>query len=135
MAEKEELKKLVKEVLRMSSAELERYHEERSRVRKRGLDSIMRKACGATFDEKFKNPDDVLKGLSADDAATRNLALYALLGPWERAAGGICAFRVEEMALSDPDVVVRANALAVLGTLFQGTRERRIGLLLGMTQE
>jgi hypothetical protein len=81
------VRKCAEELLRMSGAEFLQHVEDRRRDRKAKIDRILRRACGATFDEKFKNSDDVLKALYADDVATRKLALFALHGPWGQAAG------------------------------------------------
>jgi hypothetical protein len=126
----EEVRKRAEEISRMSSEEFIRDRDLRRRDRKRDMDAITRKWFRSTFDEEFRSVDDVLNRLHADEPRLRRLALFAVLGPWCRSVGHSQDRRIEEMATADPDDNVRSAALIVLGSLFSGSRDRRIGALL-----
>jgi len=126
----EQTRKRAEEITRMSNEEFIRDQDLRKRDRKRHFDAATRKWFGSTFDDEFKSVDDVLTGLHAKEPGIRKLALFAVRGPWRHSVGSKPLLRIEEMALTDPDGNVRSAALIVLGSLFSGSCDTRIGALL-----
>jgi hypothetical protein len=128
--DEEQIKRRAEQLARMSNAELLHDQEIKRQEHRQVVDALARKVHGATFDDKFKSIDEVGRGLYAEEASTRNLALWALAWAWRDSARQKYFSRVEEIALADTDDVVRGAALGVLGSCYFGERDRRVGRIL-----
>lgn len=89
---------------------------------------MWRKLAGEHFEEMLASRESAEKYLSHPDWQLRVAAIAILRSVWEpdKSLAAAC----EEMLLKDPHSQVRGIAAITLGSIFQGTNDRRVGSLL-----
>jgi hypothetical protein len=86
---------------------------------------------GTAADDMLHDEAAALRHLDDNDATRRSVALNISIYHWRSRRE--VAEKCEEMAVKDPDQLVRRTALLCLGTCYRGSKDRRIGRILALT--